>query len=141
MSIFSFREKDGTVNVRVSGYLTRDPKVYETVVLFSVCYANRPEKKYMDCKAWAKDMPGRVAACLERHDCVSVDGVYETYEGKDGQTREQIVVDAIHPVVAPQEAPAAPAAPRQAQAATAKPETGSGAFADLDDDDSGELPF
>ena len=98
MSIFHSKEKDGTLNVRVTGYLTKDPKVTDKVVLFSVCYG---KKKYMDCKAWTSDTPGEIAACLEHHDYVSVDGIYQPYTGNDGQTRDQITVDGVFPMVPP----------------------------------------
>ena len=103
MSIFHSRVKDGTLNVRVTGYLTKDPKVTDKVVLFSVCYG---KKKYMDCKAWTSDTPGQIAACMEHHDFVSVDGVFQPYTGSDGQTRDQITVDGIFPMNIPFAAPA-----------------------------------
>ena len=127
MSIFCFKEKeDGTLNIRVSGYLTKEPKVTEKVVLFSVCYG---KKKYMDCKAWANDTPGQIAACLEAHDCVAIDGTYEVYTKSDGTKREQIVVDGIFPMIAPTQSEDAIEKPQQ------KP-----TFQELNDDD-GELPF
>lgn len=130
MSIFYSKEQDGTLNVRVSGYLTKEPKVTEKVVLFSVCYG---KKKYMDCKAWAKDMPGQIAACLEAHDCVAVDGTYEVYTKSDGTERKQIVVDGIFPMVVPY------AAPTQNDDAAEQPQTKS-VFTEIDDS-GGDLPF
>lgn len=98
MSIFYSKEQDGTLNVHVSGYLTKDPKVTEKVVLFSVCYG---KKKYMDCRCWANDTVGQIASCLEQHDSVSVDGIFESYTGRDGKTHNQLSVDAVIPIVIP----------------------------------------
>lgn len=133
MSIFYSKEQDGTLNVRVSGYLTKEPKVTEKVVLFSVCYGR---KKYMDCKAWANETAGQVAACLEYHDAVSVDGVYETYEGRDGEERKQLAVDAVFPMTVPTMADSHTERP----AVEAKAEPVSSKWEDLSDDDGG-LPF
>ena len=134
MSIFCFKEKDdGTLNIRVSGYLTKEPKVTEKVVLFSVCYG---KKKYMDCKAWAKDTPGQIAACLEAHDCVAVDGVYEVYKKSDGTQREQIVVDGIFPMVVPYAA----SEMQQEETAEQTPTQPQSAWTELADT-SDELPF
>ncbi len=132
MSIFYCKEQDGTMNVRVSGYVTKDPKVTEKVVLFSVCYG---KQKYMDCKAWANETAGQIAACLERHDAVAVDGVYEQFEGRDGQIRKQLSVDGIFPMVVPS------AAPEPAQPERSAPQTQqSSTWEELSDDD-GSLPF
>ena len=120
------------MNVRVSGYITKDPKVTEKVVLFSVCYG---KQKYMDCKAWANETAGQIAACLERHDAVAVDGVYEQFEGRDGQIRKQLSVDGIFPMVVPS------AAPEPAQPERSAPQTQqSSTWEELSGDD-GELPF
>lgn len=129
MSIFHFRERDGTINVGVNGYLPKEPKVLEKVVLFSVCYG---KDKYMDCKAWASDTAGRVAACLERHDYVAVDGIYETYTGKDGKEHSQVVVDGIFVMAEPVASTYAEPAPSGTSS--------SSSFAELTEDD-GELPF
>lgn len=133
MSIFYSKEQDGTLNVRVSGYLTKEPKVTEKVVLFSVCYG---KKKYMDCKAWAKDTPGQIAACLEAHDCVAVDGTYEVYTKSDGTERKQIVVDGIFPMVVPYAASEMPGNETSEQTNAQQ----QSAWTELDDQD-GELPF
>lgn len=129
MSIFQSREKDGTINVRVTGYLTKDPKVTDKVVLFSVCYG---KKKYIDCKCWAGDVAGQIAACLEHHDSVGVDGVYESYEGRDGQVRPQIAVDGVFPMTIP----AFDDVPNQEDLPPS-----SSTYEELEDSDSGELPF
>lgn len=133
MSIFYSKEHDGTLNVRVSGYLTKEPKFTEKVVLFSVCYG---KKKYMDCKAWAKDTPGQIAACLEAHDCVAVDGTYEVYTKSDGTERKQIVVDGIFPMVVPYAA-SDMSGNETSEQTKAQPQS---AWTELDDKD-GEIPF
>lgn len=135
MSIFQTKEKDGTINIRVCGYLTKDPFVPESgkVVLFTVCYA---KDKYMDCKAWGDKTVGELAACLERHDEVAVDGIYDSYTGKDGKRREQIVADHI----SVQQSPIA----RGSQEAHSGVETDSGIAPDgfvEEEDNGGELPF
>ncbi len=129
MSIIYSKEQDGTLNVAVSGYITNDAKVYEKVVLFSVCY-NRKAKKYMDCKAWSDSIAGKIAACLEKHDEVTAFGTYEKYVGKDGKERDQIIIDGLIPMLVPQAEPETP-----------HPQSGAqGDFAEIDDDDA-ELPF
>ena len=115
MSIIYSKEQDGTLNVAVSGYATGDAKVYEKVVLFSVCY-NRKAKKYMNCKAWADSVAGQIASCLEKHDELTVFGVYEKYTDKNGQERDQILVDAIMPMCPPQSEQETPKAKDVAQA-------------------------
>lgn len=103
MSLQQTKEKDGTINIRVCGYLPRDAYVPESgkVVLFSVCYG---KSKFMDCKVWVNEKTGRLAACLERHDQVAVDGVLESYNDKEGKQRWQVAVDHIE---VQQEAPEA----------------------------------
>lgn len=98
MSIFAYKERDGTVNLRVVGYLTKDPKVTEKVVLFSVCYG---KKKYMDCKAWAGETAGQTAACMEHHDNVDVSGVFQQYTNRDGVVKDQLLADAVIPLTVP----------------------------------------
>lgn len=95
MSIIFFKEKDGTINVHAAGYVTSEPKVYDKVVLFGLCYG---KQKYLDCKAWRSDVTGGEAERLEKHDRISVDGVYKSYENKDGETKWQAELDSIFPV-------------------------------------------
>lgn len=134
MSIIFSKEKDGTINVHAAGYVTKEPKVYDKVVLFGVCYG---KSKYLDCKCWRNDIPGQIAECLEKHDVVTVDGVYESYENKDGDTKWQASVDAILVVAPPvAAAPSATEVPAGTQSQTAQ----TGGFTDLDGDDS-DLPF
>ena len=93
MSLFQCKEKDGTINMRVCGYLTKEPKSFEKVTLFSVCYG---KKKYMDVKVWASNKElNALALCLEHHDTVDVSGVYETYVNKENKEFGQIVADFI----------------------------------------------
>lgn len=135
MSLFQSKEKDGTVNLRVCGYITKDPYIPDSkkVVLFSVCYG---KDKYMECKAWASSKVGQLAACMEKHDEVAVDGVWEQYDGKDGKKHDQIRVDHI---AVQMDAPRAEA-PKQETATVSA--TDGGGFAELDEsEDDGTLPF
>ena len=125
MSIIFAKEKDGTINVHASGYLTREPKILEKVVLFGICY-NSKEKKYYDCKAWRNDPVGQVASRLEKHDVVSLDGVYEKFTNKNGDEQEQIAVDFISAM---------------SDLVAASTQSGDApAFTEVDEDDS-DLPF
>lgn len=131
MSIIFSKEQDGTINVHAAGYVTREPKVLDKVVLFGLCYG---KQKYLDCKAWRSDVTGGEAERLEKHDWISVDGVYESYENKDGDTKWQARLDAIFPVGVSSAGDAQPSAPPKPQ------NQQSGGFEELDGDDS-ELPF
>ena len=132
MSIIFSKEKDGTINVHAAGYVTKEPKVYDKVVLFGVCY---DKGKYLDCKCWRNDISGQIAECLEKHDVVTVDGKYESYENKDGDTKWQAQLDAIQPITPPvAAAPSQTAAPAQTQSQQ------TGGFTDLDEVDD-QLPF
>lgn len=131
MSIIFSKEQDGTINVHAAGYVTREPKVFDKVVLFGLCYG---KKKFLDCKAWRSDVTGGEAERLEKHDVISVDGVYESYENKDGDTKWQVTLDAIFPVGVSSAGAAQPSAPPKPQ------DKQSGGFEELDEDDS-DLPF
>lgn len=133
MSLFQSKQQDGTVSLRVCGYVTKTPYIPDSkkVVLFTVSYG---KDKYMDCKAWADTAFGQLAACLEKGDEVAVDGVYERYDGKDGKPHDQLRVDHLAiqmqaPVAEEADAPDPIAAPMQK-------------FEELsEEDDGGELPF
>lgn len=128
MIVYS-REQDGTLNVCVTGYLTKDAYVSDTVVLFSVCYG---KNKYMDAKVWRTDETlAGIASRLEKHDTVMVAGVYETFQNKNGETKNQVKVDFLSPLSVP--AAAIPVPDEQDQAAA-------GTWQDVTDDE-GELPF
>lgn len=92
MSLFQSRQKDGTISIQATGYVTKDPYIPESgkIVFFTVCYG---KQKYLDCKAWANTAAGRLAACLEKHDTVCVTGDLDEYEAKDGTRKQQLVVD------------------------------------------------
>ena len=134
MSLFQTKERDGTVNIRVCGYVTKDPYIPASgkMVLFSVCYG---KEKFMDCKAWASSKVGQLAACLERHDEVAVDGVWEQYTDKDGKERSQVRVDHIAVQME------APKADEQQEIRQSGAE--SGGFTELNEaeEDEGTLPF
>ena len=134
MSLFQSKEKDGTVSILVNGYLARDPYIPDSgkIVLFGVCYG---KDKFMDCKVWTSSKAGELAACLEKHDEVSVAGVLETYTDKEGKQRNQIRVDHIAVQIG------APTALTQEEAK--RVDDAAQNFQELDEseEDSGELPF
>ena len=133
MSLFQTKEKDGTISMRVCGYVPKDPRIYEKFALLSVCYG---KKKYMDVKVWAsnRDTLG-MASCLEAHDSVAIDGVYETYTGKDDKAHGQIVADFISVMGAPASAASAEdAAQRNVEPSSELPEG-------FTEEDEGTLPF
>ena len=84
MIVFS-REKDGTINVSLSGRVKKGAELHETTkgtkVRFSVSYG---KQKYMNCDARFDSDAGRYASRLENGDCVHVDGTYRewNYNGK-----------------------------------------------------------
>ena len=88
MSVVYSKEKDGTLNVLVSGKVVRDPEIKQgnngsgSRVKFSICYG---KKKFMDCEAWADSEVGSVAGCLEKGDVISVMGTHRTWEYQDRQ--------------------------------------------------------
>ncbi len=127
MSIFYSREKDGTLNVHISGKVTQAPKLSrnEKNVNFSVSYG---KSKYMNCEAWADSHAGDIAARLEVGDVVSMDGIHRTWEYND-KTYQSVTIDYISVMGTPETAP---------QDFT-EPTLGV-TYEDLQDDD-GELPF
>lgn len=86
MSIIYSRTQDGTINVILSGKVTRDAEIKQTGnvsrVKFSVCYG---KKQYMDCEAFADSDVGAIAGCLEKGDTVGVMGVYRKWEYNEKQ--------------------------------------------------------
>lgn len=132
MALIQSKEKDGSISLRVTGYVTKDPYIPQNgkIVLFSVCYA---KDKYMDCKVWADKKAGQIAACLEKHDYVAVDGVLESYE-KDGKTKYQCAADFI------QVQADAPSAPIPVSVATENAVPSN--FVEFEEvEEQGELPF
>ena len=138
MSLFQSKEKDGTINLAVSGYLTKEPKTFEkdgriTMALFSVCYG---KSKYMDIK-----VPGfreellNLALCLEAKDNVEVKGVFESYTGKDGTQHSQIFADWIAVLQAP------PAAEEREQRHSAAENSAPALREIQEEEDDGDLPF
>ena len=140
MSLFQCKEKDGTINMTVCGYVTKDPKIFEkdgkpVIASFSVCYG---KKKYMDCKAWSgNESVFALAGCLEHHDVVSVSGVYTTHTGKDGKEYGQIDADFISVLQQPQGEPETAMPDRPSYGAV---DSGFTEIAE-DSEDEGQLPF
>lgn len=135
MSIFAFK-KDGVVNIRVCGYLTRDAKAFDKTVLFSVCYG---KDRYMDVKVWRSNRKlSDFAECLEKHDNVAVDGVFEEYTGKDGAKRSQVVADFIS---VQQEAPEIDEGDSEAGGFTPASGPVDVSADGFDDEGGGELPW
>lgn len=95
MSIIYSKEQDGTLNVLVSGKLTRDPEIKHLPkgdkIRFSIAYG---AKKYMDCEVWADNAVGQLAGCLEKGDTIAATGSHRSWE-YNGKTYHSIDVDAI----------------------------------------------
>ncbi len=101
MSIFSTKEKDGTLNVLLTGKLPRDPELRETAkgnkVRFSVAYG---KSKYMNVEVWADSGAGRMAGYLEKGDYVLVTGPHRSHE-YNGKTYENVEADFITTMATP----------------------------------------
>ncbi len=93
--VLAFKEKDGTVNMLVSGKVTQEPQLTakENKVRFSVAYG---KSKYMNCEARNDADAGYVAGCLEKGDHVTVLGVWEQWEYND-KTYETLRADFVIP--------------------------------------------
>ena len=135
MSLFQCKQKDGTVSLLVTGYVTKDPRVFEkdgkpTVASFSVCYGS---KKYMDAKVWSgRKEAFAMAQCLEAHDNVLITGEYEEYQGKDGKTYTRIDTDFISVM----QLPVASEEPTEES-----PQTSNGGFEEIEEEEEGTIPF
>jgi len=134
MSIFSTKEKDGTLNILFTGKLPRDPELRETAtgdkVRFSVAYG---KSKYMNVETWADSGAGRMAGYLEKGDHVLVAGVFRTHE-YNGKTYENVEADFIT-VMSHMMPTASSTSPSVEQAQAPKPGE---AWEEADDS---ELPF
>ena len=84
MSIIAFKEKDGTINMTITGNVSSDPELKDGdrggKVRFSVAYG---KKKFQSVEAFADSAAGRLAGCLEKGDRVSVSGTWESWEYND----------------------------------------------------------
>jgi single-stranded DNA-binding protein len=134
MAIQYSKEKDGTLNVLVTGRLPRDPELRETAkgnkLRFSVAYG---KSKYMNCEAWADSGAGRMAGYLEKGDHVLVTGTHRSHE-YNCKTYENVEADFITTMGSP--APtAASTTPSVEQAQATQP---GNEFEEVDDE---ELPF
>ena len=134
MSLLQSKEKDGSISMRVCGYLPREPKSFEKFVVFTVSYG---KKKYMDVKVWKSNADvANYAECLEAHDTVAVDGVYETYVGKDDKEHGQVIADFITAMGAP----AVVSEPQESGSANPNSDIPDG-FTEEEEDPDGQLPF
>lgn len=133
MSIFAYKDQDGTINVTVCGNLVRDAEIKSgnngSRVKFTVCYA---KKKYMDCEAWADNDVGAVAALLEKNDVVSVSGTHRSWE-YNGKEYSTLSADMISTLAVPQAFEPGPPVD-QSNSESSSP------FSEIADTD-GELPF
>lgn len=133
MAQLVFKEKDGAINMIVTGQLTREPELNRKgdTVKFSVAYG---KKKYRNVQAWADSHAGRLAGCLEKGDHVLAAGVWEQwdYDGKsyDALKADYLAVQEDAPMAAEEYEPDAPEDAPQ----------GRSAFMEIDDA-PGELPF
>lgn len=95
MSILYSKEQDGTLNVLLTGKVTRDPEIRETAkgnkIRFSVAYG---KSKFMNVEAWADSGAGNVAGCLEKGDAVLVTGSHRSHE-YNGKTYTNVEADFI----------------------------------------------
>lgn len=133
MSIIYSKEQDGTLNVLVSGKVTRDAEVkqnnYGSKIRFTIAYG---KKKYMDVEAWADNGVGALASRLEQGDIVSAAGTMRSWE-YNGKTYTSVDADMIITLNA-----------AEADAVqTSAPEPSSATFEELDDDngENWDLPF
>lgn len=142
MSLFQTKERDGSVYILAGGYVTKDPKVFEKSILFSVCYA---KQKYINVKVWLHDddVLSDIAKLLERHDRVLVSGKYETYRTTTGDERNQIVADYINVATVPSAAPSGKMEDGAEQPVTDKPDNSPAQIPEgfTEEEDDGELPF
>jgi len=133
MSIFSSKEKDGTLNVMVCGKVSRDPELKQSTkgdrVKFSISYG---KSKFMDIEAWADAAVGEIAGRLEKGDTVAVAGVHRSWEYND-KTYQSVTADMIFTLSTGSSDGAAPAAPASK---SSTPD-----FVDISEDDEDELPF
>jgi single-stranded DNA-binding protein len=132
MSIIYSKEQDGTLNVLMTGKITRDPELKVTnkgnKTKFSVAYG---KKKYMDCEVWSDSPAGELAGCLEKGDTVLLTGSHRSWEYND-KTYHSVDVDAIFPMTAP--------APTPLDGSKSNSGAAEAQFEEIDVDE-GELPF
>lgn len=81
MSIIAFKEKDGTINMTITGNVSRDPELKDGdhggKVRFSVAYG---KKKFQNVEVFADSTAGHLSSWLEKGDRVSVSGTWEAWE-------------------------------------------------------------
>lgn len=136
MAIIYSKEKDGTLNVLVSGRVSREPLVRENErggkVKFSVNYG---KSKFMECEVWSDrhDAYG-IAGRLEKGDEIAVMGTHSSWMYNDKQyecvTADMLITSTV-PLVPVRDSGAVPTS-------TANPVTAQD-FEELEEEDS--LPF
>lgn len=114
MAIFGFKDKDGIINMCVSGKVTQEPKIKtgssgKQKVSISVAYHN---KTYINVEAFADNKVGALMACLEKGDVIEAKGVHQSWE-YNGKTYEVLQADFLAVMMEP---------PAEAQAAAEMPE-------------------
>lgn len=128
MAILYSKEQDGTMNVLISGKVSRDPELKHSDrgdrVRFTVAYG---KSKFMDCEAWADNPAGAVASCLEKGDPVAVIGTHRSWEYND-KTYSAVTADMVISVTVPE------------STMTASTENTTSSWEDISQTD-GELPF
>ncbi len=130
----------------VWGEVSRDAQIVSTksggyFVKFGICAGadKNGEKKYIDCKSFLKGVAS-YAKDLQRGDPILVVGRMERRE-YDGNTYWDLNLGfCISPNVVPDMGEAATALAQTARAA-GEPEADGPQFAEVEDDDEGELPF
>lgn len=138
MSIVAYKEKDGTINLQLTGTVSRDPEYKETKsgktkVRFSIAYG---KKKYMNCEVWEDRAASDIAARLEKGDTILVAGTHSSWE-RDGKQYEVLDLELILPMSLPVAAPA----PDSSGKPRMPDERDKAASSEWDEEDDSELPF
>ena len=134
MAIFGYKDRDGGVNMCLTGTVTREPELSRDGkhVRFSMAYA---KKRYMTVDCWADSEIGRLAGCIEKGDHVQAVGLWEQWE-YEGKQYECLRCDFLTAVATPA---AAGSTEEKREAPSAVP--GGGGFGEMEDAEEGELPF
>lgn len=135
MAIIYSKEQDGTMNVLISGRVSREPQAVSNdrggKVKFSVNYG---KSKYMDCEVWSDREDVYDVACrLEKGDSLAVMGQHRAWVYND-KNYQAVTADAIFTL----NVPLVPVANAPASANAPAP-SGNSFYEELDDDE--ELPF
>lgn len=138
MALFAFKEKDGTINMLLTGTVMREPELTKKgdTVKLSVAYG---KKKYQNVQTWANSHAGRLAGCLEQGDHILAAGTWEQWE-YDGKQYDTLRADFLEVQQdAPMEATMDDSRPNERTTATAQ-KAEDNPYSELEDAEP-ELPF